>query len=174
MAAMPPLAVTSMPGIVKSSRYSAILVPCIVPSREISVAIMALTPALAQRRQNATPGSGVTSFQPLTATAPSFMSTPTAICAPYFSAISAVKSKFFTATVPRMQRSAPRSRYRWMRASSRMPPPTSILRPPSLAMAAIVCKLAVVSSLAPSRSTTCKYFAPASINCCAWATGSAL
>ena len=45
---------------------------------------------------------------------------------------------------------------------------------PSLAMAAMVCRFAVVSSLAPSRSTTCRYFAPASINSCACATGSAL
>ena len=61
-----------------------------------------------------------------------------------------------------------------LRASSRMPPPTSIFKLPSLAMAAMVCRFAVVSSLAPSRSTTCRYFAPASINSCACATGSAL
>ena len=41
-------------------------------------------------------------------------------------------------------------------------------------LAAMVCRFAVVSSLAPSRSTTCRYFAPASINSCACATGSAL
>ena len=107
---MPPEAVISSPGMVSSSRYRSMLVPCIVPSREISVAMIALTPTPAQRRQNATPGSGGTSFQPFTATRPFFMSTPTAICAPYFCAISAVKAKSFTAMVPRMQRSTPKSR----------------------------------------------------------------
>ncbi len=48
-----------------------------------------------------------------------------------------------------------------MRSSSRMPPPTSIFKPPCLAMAAMACRLAGCSSLAPSRSTTCRYLAPA-------------
>ena len=174
MRAMPPDAVISRPEICNSSRYRAMLVPCIVPSREISVAMIACTPASAQRRQKATPGSGVTSFQPFTATRPSRMSTPTAILGPYFCAMRAVKSKSFTAMVPRMQRPTPRERYCSMRASSRMPPPTSINSPPCLAMAAMVVMLAVVSSLAPSKSTTCRYLAPAAINSRAWAAGSAL
>ena len=43
----------------------------------------------------------------------------------------------FTATLPRMQRSTPKERYFSMRSSVRMPPPTSMYKPPCSASAAM-------------------------------------
>ena len=84
----------------------------------------------------------------------------------------AVKSKSFTAMVPKMQRPTPRSRYRRTRSSVRMPPPTSMVSPPCFAMAAMLSKLARVPFRAPSKSTTWRYRAPAEMNSRAWAQGS--
>jgi hypothetical protein len=137
------------------------------PGREIAV----VTPRPGRLFKKSSAGMSVSVRQPWMAIQPPFASTPAAILPGYLAARASINSGFSTAIVPRITREAPASKYRWTLSPSRAPPPTSMKRPVSRAMAARAGRLTCAPSFAPSRSTTCRWVAPAARKDFAISTG---
>ena len=138
-----------------NSLYRPLLVPCIAPSLEISVHINVCMPIFCIFSQNSNASNSDFSSQPLIATLPSLISTPTAIFSLYFLAASLTNASSCTAAVPRITLSRPASIYLSMTAMVLMPPPISQKALLACFILLTVSKLGVPPSFAPSRSTIC-------------------
>ena len=144
------------------------------PSFEMSVTMAVFTPISRSSSRKSNMSTSRTSSQPLTATLPSFASTPTAILSPHFARASFRNSLSVTALVPRITLDTPASRYFSMVSKLLIPPPISTLSPVSCAMDFTTSKFGVVPSLAPSRSTRCSHLPPIASMSLAVARGSSL
>ncbi len=134
--------------------------------------MMPATPTEAIRRAKSSACTSAVVSQPRVATLPSRASIPTKICSGKSAHKSATNCECSTAAVPKITRLTPALSTVRTVASSRIPPPTCTRIGIDRAMASITFKFFGLPSLAPSRSTTCRYFAPWLYQCCAIATGS--
>src|SRR5215470_15832179 len=172
--ARPPEAMTGMVIELANETVASRLRPLRRPSREMSVWMIAATPASSKRSAISSADKSEVSPQPWTATRPSRASSPTAIRFGQSRAASLTKSGFCTAAVPMMTRSTPFSSHAAIVAMSRIPPPSCTGNGTLSRIRSMARALTGRPANAPSRSTTCRYSNPSASKPVAWAAASRL
>src|SRR6516165_4066835 len=160
MEARPPDAITGIDMASASAMVALRFSPLSSPSREMSVWMIAATPASSKRRAISSAESSELSAQPSTATLPSRASRPTAMRPGKARAASLTRAGSRTAAVPMMARSTPFSSQPAIAVMSRRPPPSCTGKGTLSMIRSTAITLTGRPAKAASRSTTWRYSNP--------------